>query len=316
VNELLDAALNYAARGWHVFPLLPNSKRPACPRHPAARCDRSDPYCRHGHVGWEQRATTSIRRIRRAWTSHPYGIAIATGPSGLLVVDTDRPKPAEPGALSPNVPTGDDHLRRLAEQQGGSLPRTWTVATPSGGTHRYFLIPRGEPMGNTAGRLGALVDTRGQGGYVVAPPTNLYRPYTLQDDRVPVPLPDWLAQLLAKPAPQLASSAMPQLRQHPPGRGAAVGYAEAAIAGEVTHVEAARPGQRNHTLFCAAVALGQLVSGGQLEERAAREALRAAATQHIHDGAFSAGQADATITSGLSRGARTPRTGPSKRTAA
>jgi hypothetical protein len=49
IDQLRDAALLYASRGWHVFPLIPGTKKPACPGHPASRCDRSDPWCRHGH---------------------------------------------------------------------------------------------------------------------------------------------------------------------------------------------------------------------------------------------------------------------------
>ena len=69
------------------------------------------------------------------------------------------------------------------------------------------------------------------------------------------------------------------------------------------------PGQRNHTLFRAAVALGQLVGGGQLDEHTARDRLREACAGHILAGAFTAVEADATITSGLTRGAAEPRTG-------
>src|SRR5690349_6896433 len=62
-NELLTAALSAAGRGWHVFPLRPDDKRPAIER-------------------WEQRATTDPDRIRRCWTAGPYGIGLACGPSG------------------------------------------------------------------------------------------------------------------------------------------------------------------------------------------------------------------------------------------
>lgn len=59
--DLLTSALAAAERGWHVFPLLPDSKRPAI-------------------AGWEQRATTDPIRIRLCWDSGPFNIAIACGP--------------------------------------------------------------------------------------------------------------------------------------------------------------------------------------------------------------------------------------------
>ena len=89
----------------------------------------------------------------------------------------------------------------------------------------------------------------------------------------------------------------------PPAR-----YVTAALANEAARVRAAMPRQRNHTLFIAAVALGQLVGAGQLDEHTVRDRLRDACAQHIRDGAFTAGEADATITSGLTRGAAEPRT--------
>jgi hypothetical protein len=66
-------------------------------------------------------------------------------------------------------------------------------------------------------------------------------------------------------------------------------------------------GQRNHSLYLAAVALGQLVAGGALPEHDARAELHAAAAPHIAVGAYRALQAEKTITSGLRAGARRPR---------
>lgn len=150
-TERTAAALNYAARGWHVLPLLPGSKRPACPSHSAGRCDRSDPFCRHGHQGWEERATTSELRITRAWSRHPFGIGVACGPSRLLVLDTDFPKPADavPSAWRRRgTVTGEDVLAELAH--GRQLPDTYTVSTPSGGRHRYYRAPDHVQLTNTA----------------------------------------------------------------------------------------------------------------------------------------------------------------------
>jgi hypothetical protein len=52
-----------------------------------------------GHAGWEQRATTDPNRIRRAWSTGPFNVGIATGPAGLVVVDVDT---ADPTTSRPN----------------------------------------------------------------------------------------------------------------------------------------------------------------------------------------------------------------------
>jgi hypothetical protein len=89
---LLAAALAYAERGWHVFPLRPGSKQPAL--HGGDRCPRTG-LCRDGHLGWEQRATTDPARIHTCWTHGPaWNLAIACGPSDLVVIDLDAPKGA------------------------------------------------------------------------------------------------------------------------------------------------------------------------------------------------------------------------------
>ena len=92
-------------------------------------------------------------------------------------------------------------------------------------------------------------------------------------------------------------------------------FVAAALAGETAAVASAQPGQRNHTLFCASVALGQLVGGGLVDEQTVRDLLLAACMDHVRDGAFTAGQADATITSGLTRGKTQPRTRNPRRVA-
>ena len=83
-TSLVRAALTYAARGWHVFPLVPNTKRPAV-------------------IAWEERAPRDPDRVRRTWSNTAYGIGIACGPSRLVVIDLDVPKPDLDGRL-PEVP--------------------------------------------------------------------------------------------------------------------------------------------------------------------------------------------------------------------
>ena len=172
------------------------------PLHPAPTR-----WCRDGHRGWEPRATTDPARIRRAWSTRPYGVGVACGPSGLLVVDLDRPKPDQepPAAWAiDGVTDGSDVLAVLAERAGQPFPAdTYTVHTGRGGTHLYFARPAGVRLGNSAGErggLGWLVDTRGIGGYVVAAGSTVDgRPYTVGADREPAPLPE-LARRPAHPA--------------------------------------------------------------------------------------------------------------------
>ena len=309
---LLGNALHYAKHGWFVFPLVPGTKRPACPAHPAARCDRSDPWCRHGHTSWEQRATQDSGRIRRAWSNRPYGIGIACGPSRLLVIDTDVTKPGRPGTITGGP--GEDVLAELVGDR--PFPDTYTVSTPSGGIHRYYRTPAHLHLGNTASRLGELIDTRGHGGYVVAPPTSIDdRGYRILRYGLCAELPAWIAHLLNIPHrnPHVAPDRLPAAKSQPlaapripvPSR-----YAAAAIAGETARVRMAPTGTRNQTLFTAAVALGQLVGGGAVDAYTVRDQLRRAVADHIQDGAFTANEAEATITSGLTRGILEPRTGP------
>lgn len=182
-----------------------------------------------------------------------------------------------------------------------------------GGCHRYYQAPDHVQLANTAGRLGWLVDTRGRGGYVVAPPTQLVdgRRYATTAALPLAVLPDWLTAALSGPTANSAAS--------PPGpvaRTVPTGYARAAVRAEVDSVRSARAGQRNHELFCASVALGQLVAGGLLDEASTRHQLHQACADHIAAGAFTNAEAAATIASGLHRGGLTPRTGPRNRSAA
>ncbi|MEU7842627.1 bifunctional DNA primase/polymerase, partial [Micromonospora sp. NPDC049114] len=198
MSDLLTTALVHAERGWHVFPLRPDDKRPAFPDHTADQCTGRDPRCRTAghHLGWEARATTDPARIRRAWSARPYGIGLACGPSRLVVVDLDRPKDGTTG------PTGLDTLAALAAAHLAGIDPTYTVTTGGGGTHLYYQHPDDGPaLRNTAGSLGSLVDTRAHGGYVVAAGSTVAgRPYRVDLDTDPAPLAGWLAGLLT-PAP-------------------------------------------------------------------------------------------------------------------
>ncbi|MEY9940731.1 bifunctional DNA primase/polymerase [Streptacidiphilus sp. MAP5-3] len=259
--DLTNAALAAVERDWAVFPLRPGSKKPAL--HGESTCPGIGP-CAGGHAKWEQRATTNEATVRGWWRQAPAGnVAIATGPAGLLVVDLDAPKNGS------DMPCGMTTFKALCERAGQLLPATRTVRTAGGGWHLYFTAPPGVRLGNTAGTLGPMVDTRGWGGYVVAPgsttPTGTYALENLDD---PAPLPAWLLTLLApKPRPAVTT-----VRSS--GRGA--GYAEAALANEYDAVANAGQGERNWRLTRAARALGRFVADGRLTRARVEEALKSA----------------------------------------
>jgi hypothetical protein len=314
-SELLAAALAYAARGWHVFPLRPGDKRPAAPDHAADRCDGSDPRCRAAgrHVTWEERATTNPDRITRAWSARPYGIGIACGPSGLVVVDLDVPKP---GATPPaewqklGIVDGTDVFADLASRHGfDAHPDTFTATTPSGGTHLYYTHPAGTGwdgtrLGNTAGTLGWCVDTRAHGGYVAAPPTTLHdgHVYTVANPAEAIPLPAALAHALRsapRPAPGSVTVNLP-----PTGSARRDAYLNAALRNQLDHVATAPEGTRNRALYTSAVALGQLVAGGELDP----DHVRAALTTAAQAAGLKQAEISRTITSGMAAGTTRPRT--------
>jgi hypothetical protein len=308
-DDVVTAAVAATERGWHVFPLRAGSKHPAL--HGADRCSRTGD-CRDGHRTPEQRSINTLSdRDRALWRDKAWNVAIATGPSGLLVVDLDVPKPDDkprPDAWNqPGINDGMDVFCAVCEQAGQPVPwDTFTVRTPSGGTHLYFVVPHGVQLRNTGGSrgrgLGWKVDTRAWGGHVVAPGSIVDGQfYTIEHDRDPQPLPQWLCERLTPP-PLPKAPTTPVTRLH----GRRRTFLDAAVRGEVERVASAQS-DRNWALYHASVALGQLVAGGALTEHDVRTTLLAAAAGHIAAGAYSERQAHLTITSGLRAGAKRPR---------
>jgi hypothetical protein len=116
-------------------------------------------------------------------------------------------------------------------------------------------------------------------------------------------LPAWLTKLL-QPKPLPAAPGAP-IALH--GRDRQSRYINAAVAAEVARVEGAVGGERNHKLYEAACALGQLVAGGALTETDVRDTLMRAAAGHIAVNAYTVNTAEGTIRSGLRAGAKRPR---------
>jgi hypothetical protein len=195
-----------------------------------------------------------------------------------------------------------------ADHAGERLPiQTYSVRTAGGGgKHLYFSAPPAGPsLRNTACRLGWLIDTRATGGYVVGVGSRITgRSYRSILDLPAAPLPRWISGLLSaadrRPAP--ATGQVLDAVDHPSR------YAATALCGELDRVLAARPGSRNHTLNTAAFALGRLTATGLLPAGLAGDAL----TQAARAIGLPAGEAAATIRSGLTAGARSPRGLPAR----
>ncbi|GGS25806.1 hypothetical protein GCM10010221_23670 [Streptomyces parvus] len=263
VPDLLSAALSAAERGWNVFPLRPGDKRPAL--HGETACPGTGD-CADGHRKWEQRATTDPDRIRGAWTAGAFNVGLATGPSGLVVVDLDPVKAKDPKG----TPDGVTSLQALCERAGQVVPATYRTRTASGGHHLYFTAPPGVRLGNSAGKLGKHIDTRAHGGYVVAAGSTLPNgTYDVVDPTEPVPLPEWLHASLTHRQPSRALTAAPA-----PVR--ASRYAAAALRAETATVAGAGEGVRNWTLVRAARALGRFIPSGDLARTEVEQALNSA----------------------------------------
>ncbi|MGW2821815.1 bifunctional DNA primase/polymerase [Streptomyces sp. NPDC001443] len=262
--NLLASALKAARQDWHVIPLRPGDKRPA--GHAERYCPGTG-RCTNGHKTPEDRATTNRDLLLAAWAQKPYNVGIATGPSGLLVVDLDTLKPQEPKG----TPDGAANFAALCERAGQTVPDTYRVRTARGGEHLYFTQPADARLHSTAGRLAKKIDTRGWGGYVVAAgSTTPDGAYAVLDDRPPAVLPAWLHDALKPPQrPEYAMAAFMKNRR---------GYAAAALRGEVDNVTRAADGARNATLLRAARALGRLIASGELDRGEVEEALSRAAT--------------------------------------
>lgn len=176
----LRAALQYAERGWYVFPVYEVfDRRCACGR----ACGRPGKHPRTPN-GWKD-SSVDPGMIESWWRRFPEAnIGVACGPSGLLVVDVDPRN------------NGDETFSDL-ELRHGAFPKTLTAITGGGGAHYFYDVVGVE--GKFKGRvLGQGVELQGFGQYVVAAPSShvsgqIYRWDFGQDD-TPCAPPAWLVE--------------------------------------------------------------------------------------------------------------------------
>jgi hypothetical protein len=164
------AALKIAGKGKPVFPCKPD-KRPHYEKN----------ALEHGCLD----ATTDPRKITAWWTRWPKAnIGIPTGKaSGFFVLDLDTYKP---GAMTVAE----------FEEKYGTISHTATVRTGRGGLQFYFIYPNGEEIRSSSGGLGTHVDTRGEGGYALAPPSVTTGRYEWINKAPPATIPPRLLEAL------------------------------------------------------------------------------------------------------------------------
>jgi len=166
-SDMLLAALSYVAEGFKVFPVKPDKT----------------PLTEHGLKD----ATQIQIGVREYWGKWPNaGIGLVT--DGFVVLDFD----AKNGGLESKV---------AIEEKYGTLPPTRTHRTGGGGLHFIYRGPNGTNIRNTVA-LGDYqgVDLRGNGGYIVVPPSlhESGNRYEVVDACEIAPAPGWLIELATK----------------------------------------------------------------------------------------------------------------------
>ncbi len=288
---LLATALDYASDGWHVLPLHSLAGPELCTCRDASTCGSpaKHPITRNGLT----EATTDPVIIKSWWEKWPEAnIGIRTGLiSGIVVLDVD------------SYHGGDEGLATLVAEYG-ELPPTMEAETGGGGRHLVFSHPgEGYDIRNKAG-LAPGVDVRGDGGYIVAPPSlhvsGAFYQWSARGTERAV-LPAWLVEApkpVRKPLPPRPMADNPS--EHP--------WVKAAFEEEIRDLRMAPEGTRNAQLNRCAFKLGQLVPHALSYHEVESQ---------LHAEAAAIGLAEreivATIRSGLDAGMDEPRAIPAPR---
>jgi len=220
-NERLNAALGYAAAGWHIVPLWwPLKSGCACPKGQACPSCGKHPII----AGGVNAASDDPITIAKWWQRWPdANVGVRTGAaSGIIAVDID---PRHQGDVS------------WAELVAinGQIPSTVESMTGGGGRHIIWAYP---PGGRIASRANLMpgIDIRADGTLIVAPPSRhssgreyVWEAMSDPADIKPAQVPDWfLPYLLSKSgngkkaAPQAQASQAQAAPAGQPGAGANV----------------------------------------------------------------------------------------------
>jgi hypothetical protein len=278
MTAIIEAAV-FLAESWPVFPCGADKR----------------PVTEHGFKD----ATTDLSAVRSLF--HRPGAVLIGVPTGeasdLAVVDLD-------------VKEGASGLEWLAANEH-RLPQTRRHRTRSGGIHLLFRYPAGRRIRNSASKIAPGVDVRGEGGYIIAPPSD---GYTIASDTMPAPMPAWLVDLLDPPLPAPAPRPV-VAREWRDTSAPGSRYGLAALSDETDAICNAPFGQQETTLNAAGLKVGALVAGGEIEAAYARETLiRAGLAMASEPGkpAWSPEEIRRKVERAIADGSRNPRQAPER----
>lgn len=192
-DTILKAALNYSQMGFATFPLHSVTK---------SGCDCGDANCNSPGkhpltVNGLKAASTNPEVLHFQFEGKVANIGLATGPiSGIFVLDVD-------GAI------GESSLSNYPD-----MPETLT-STTGRGRHLIFRYPD-KKVYTRAGKFAPGLDIRGEGGYIVAPPSIHYTGvvYQWMDESTPIAdAPEWLLDIICA-APENKASPIPHTHSH------------------------------------------------------------------------------------------------------
>jgi len=185
MNSLRDAALEWCLkRGFSIFP-----------------CKEKKPLTRNGFKD----ASKDPAQIKKWFAEYPQAqIGAPTGEvNHLLVVDVDGPQ-------------GEEWVRKQ------NWPQTFTVQTSPGHCQYWFRQPPGITTKCSAGVIAPEVDIRGDGGYVILPPSThhetkqAYSPLSWDIPRADAPhsLVRFATATAISPPRSIEGDAIPQRKRH------------------------------------------------------------------------------------------------------
>lgn len=292
---LLTPALRLADRGWQMFALNPGGLPwPNC-NDCSLTCGIAEDYeaCPHLLCHAAYAGTTAGIKLDQMFEDHPdslLGLRTGIG-SGLFVLDFDMHEGGK---------NGIETLVKMKE--AGVLPLTVTALTGGGGVHLYYRHPGGDlrvPNDNR-GKVGPGVDVKGDGGYVIVPPsqkTNKPNGYRWYDGRSP-----WQYEIADLPSSLLVviSRVKEVIRRYPaPAINVDFSLLTTKALGEaLDRLEFEMVGGRNARLYEAACRAGEAVAAGAIDLEEVKGMLEARGMA----AGLSGNEINGTVRSGLRRG--------------